>query len=292
MPLSGEEAHGTYCPVGFFLGIMIRQADNEDWKLFLDLARAEGWRVPEAETRLFLGPWQHCVRVAEEGQTFCGLITMVAYQHSAWIGNLVVPKTQRGKGYGTELFLTALSELQKQAGITVWLTASDQGKKNYQKSGFVEIDKIERWVFKKRSCECKLVQPKTEANGQLMVMDAQAWGEKRETLLKSLVSNGEVVACDDAVALLQKEANCQIIGPWYCLSKTMEPNRVVLKSILERATPGIDIVVDLFQSSPVRVLLIETGFLCTGENAVMVSGPIPHIQTKMMVSLASLGSIG
>ena len=292
MPPSGEEAHGTYCTVGFFLGIMIRQANNEDWQLFLELAKAESWRVPEAETRLFQGPWQHCVRVVENAQTFCGLVTMVAYHHSAWIGNLIVPETERGKGYGTKLFLAALTELQKQAGITVWLTASDQGKKIYRKSGFVEIDKIERWVFKKRSFESKLVQSKTEAISQLLDMDDQAWGEKRATLLKTLVSNGQVVACDDAVALLQKGANCQVIGPWYCLSKTMGSNRVLLKNILEMAPPEIDIVVDLFQSSPARILLIESGFLCTGGNTLMVSGPISHIQTQMMVSLASLGSIG
>jgi N-acetylglutamate synthase-like GNAT family acetyltransferase len=102
---------------------MIRVACEPDWENFLVLASAEGWRVPRLESRLFQGPWLPFARVLEEGETFCGMVTAVAHQHSGWIGNLIVSKELRGKGYGSQLFLAALSALEEVQLETVWLTA-------------------------------------------------------------------------------------------------------------------------------------------------------------------------
>ena len=270
----------------------IRIAQEPDWDSFFKLAAAEGWRVPVVERQLFAGPWFDCARVLEEEGSFCGLVTSVAHQHSGWIGNLIVPARLRGRGRGSLLFKAALTELQAQGMQTVWLTASEAGRPIYEKCGFCSIDEIERWVFRKSAQSDPEDRPATDGVQQLRDLDRCAWGEDRAALLNALGVQGQTYACDGATALLQREPELQIIGPWYSATGCPRANRLLLQKILTAADPQVEVVVDVLASSAVRQLLAATGFACTGKNLLMVLGDAGHVRRDMMVSLASLGSIG
>lgn len=270
----------------------IRLAEKSDWDNFQALAELEGWRVPEVERQLFRESWTLFARVMEQGQTFCGLVTSVAYRRSGWIGNLIVPGELRGRGYGSRLFGAALSALQAQGMTSIWLTASESGRPIYEKSGFVAIDEIERWVSCKRAHFGSADSLVKDGGQKLVALDRAAWGEDRSALLEALDARGPAYACGDAVALLQREPELQIIGPWYSSTGCPRSNRLLLQKILAEADPNVELVVDVLQSSPIRQLLSATGFSCVGSNALMVQGDTTRVQIKTMVSLASLGSIG
>ncbi|MDH3870573.1 MAG: hypothetical protein OET08_14510, partial [Desulfuromonadales bacterium] len=78
--------------------MIIRLPYQSDWETFSALACRENWRVPRTELQLFKGPWAQYVRVLDDHK-FCALLTSVAYEKSAWIGNLIVPHNLRGRGY-------------------------------------------------------------------------------------------------------------------------------------------------------------------------------------------------
>jgi len=281
--------------VGFFrLWAMnqIRIAQKTDWTSFFELADAEGWRVSEIERQLFAGGWCDCARVLEENDTFSGLVTSVAHQYSGWIGNLIVPERLRGRGYGSRLFEAALSALQAQGITSVWLTASESGRPIYEKSGFIAIDEIERWVSCKRAHLGPADSLVKDGGQKLVAMDRAAWGEDRTSLLEALDARGTAYACGDAVAMLQRQPGLQIVGPWYSSTSCPRSNRLLLQKILAEADPNVELVIDILKSSPVRQLLTATGFSCAGKNALMVLGDACHVRRDMMVSLASLGSIG
>ena len=283
------------CSVGFFrLSAMIKIhiAQKPDWASFFDLAVAEGWRVPEVERQLFAGRWCDCAQALKEDDRFSGLVTAVSHQHSGWIGNLIVPERLRGRGYGSRLFEAALSALQAQGMTSVWLTASESGRPIYEKSGFVAIDEIERWVSCKRSHFGPADSLLKDGGQKLVALDRAAWGEDRSALLEALDAQGKAYACGGAAALLQREPGVQIVGPWYSTTGCPRSNRLLLQKILAEADPNVELVVDLLKSSPVRQLLAATGFSCVGNNALMAQGDTTKVKTEMMVSLASLGSIG
>lgn len=268
----------------------IRQAGAADWQTFYALAADEGWRVPAIERRLFAGPWSGHARVLEADGDFCGLVTAVAYQRSGWIGNLIVPRPLRGKGYGVRLFQQALDDLAGRGIENVWLTASPQGQPIYEKAGFVAIGQIERWVSPTRQVIGSSVTRAAAAAERLRDFDQMVWGEDRQEMLTPLLAQGEVFACDDSVALLQAGTDVQIIGPWYSENACPRSNRLLLQRLLDAAEPAIEVVADVLVTSPLRQLLAAAAFACAGRTTLMVRGDDREIALDKMVSFASLGS--
>jgi GNAT superfamily N-acetyltransferase len=297
VPPSGEEAHGERFSVGLFFicgGIMnrIRVAEQSDWDGFIALAEAEGWRVPQREQKLFRGPWKHAARALVVAGRCCGLVTAVAHQRSGWIGNLLVPPAERGRGYGRELFEGALAVLHAQETTSVWLTASAAGRPLYERYGFVAVDQVERWVL----AACRFGTTVAGRPGDPVVLlqraDRAAWGENRSGLIACLADQAQVFACEDAVALLQHGPDLQIIGPWYTPSGCLDANRQVLHNLLGATDPAVEIVIDVLGSAPIRPLLAAAGFTFAGRNDLMVRGAAGHVRLAMMAALASLGSFG
>ncbi len=271
---------------------MIRPAKDSDWPFFDGLVVEEGWRVPQYERRQFLGAWSRHARVLEVDAVFCGMVTAVPHERSGWIGNLIVPPRLRGRGHGRRLFQAASDSLAAQGLASQWLTASRQGRQLYEKYGFMNIDTIERWVSPARHADKGRGMSVADAESRLRSCDRSAWGERRSSLLDSLVAHGRVFACDDAVALLQKASDMQVIGPWYAPNGCPRANRRLLQEVLASADDTVEVVTDVLRSSPLRSLLAAAGFDLCGESDLMMKGDPDAVETGMMVSLASLGSVG
>ena len=271
--------------------MVVRHPNQSDWERFLSLASAENWRVPQTELRLFKGLWSQSAHVLDDGK-FCGLVTAVAYEKSAWIGNLIVPHNLRGKGYGSSLFKTVLADLVGGQMTSVWLTASDQGRTIYEKEGFVVVDCVERWVLSPASGAFGNQDGVDNPCEKLLRADRLAWGESRKTLLSVLFNFGKIFAAEGAIALLQTGPDLQIIGPWYSHNASLHSNQILLQKLIAAADPSVDIVIDLLASSPIQTLCESVGFKCTGQATLMVYGDRGSINLKSMMSLASLGSLG
>jgi len=270
----------------------IREPQRLDWQNFFELADNEGWRVPQIEQQLLQEGWAHCVHVLDVDGAFGGLVSAVAHERSGWIGNLIVPQAWRRQGLGTKLFLLALDNLASRGMTSCWLTASDMGLPLYEKSGFRVVDQVERWVYHER----KLFGPCEPSNPDdqkaLYDFDLSAWGEDRSAFLSYITGKGRTFACDSSVALLQQGTDMQILGPWYSRTFCPVANRRVLEQVLSAADPAVEVVVDTLSSSPIRQILAAASFTRIGSNRLMVKGNAHATDLKMMVSLASLGSVG
>jgi len=271
--------------------MIVRPVNSSDWEQFFELANGENWRVPQFELQLFQGPWARYAHVIDD-HGFCGLGTAIAYQNSAWIGNLIVPPQKRGRGYGGTLFKAMLAELVGQGIRSIWLTASLQGQPIYQRAGFVEVARIERWVLPASSDVTGVSDQGPSPVEVLFREDQRAWGENRQQLLSVLAGHGRIFSDKSGTALLQVWSDLQIIGPWYAKSPDLDQSSKLLEMMVAQANPAAELVLDVFAARGLGTLLLGAGFGLTGEVALMVYGDRCGIDLESMLSLASLGSIG
>lgn len=273
--------------------LSIRTSKTSDWKSFYVLAAEEGWRIPQIERRLFQGPWSKYALACIDNNEFCGLITAVPYQRSGWIGNLLIPRHLRGRGYGSRLFAEGFTQLCKLGVASIWLTASEQGRPIYERVGFVAIDQIERWILPVRE-----KVPVAENNNHvgwdvLLTADSAVWGENRCAYLQQLSMESQSFARGGSTAALQGDSESQVIGPWYGQENVSPSSRQsLLQSLIASATPSQELIIDLIASSPLRSLLLAAGFVPAGKTELMVYGDIGSIKLEEMAALASLGSVG
>ena len=271
---------------------LLRSPEKKDWAEFFVLADGEGWRIPEVERRLLQSTWTASVRALIASDRFCGLVSAIAHEQSGWIGNLIVPPTLRGQGYGLHLFKWALNSLLERGRQSLWLTASEQGRPIYEKEGFSVVDHIERWSLPPGHWRTEETGIADAVTVTLFDLDRAAWDENRQPFLAPLVGGNLVAARNESAALLQRERAMQIIGPWYSRDLCLHANRVVLHQLLASADPSVEIVTDVLASSPLSALLAAAQFKKVGQAALMVYGDRSAIDLSSMVSLASLGSVG
>ncbi len=263
---------------------------SADWDIFLAIALQEGWRVPEQELDLFRGPLASGAFALRENVEALGFVTVVAYEKHGWIGNLIVHPACRGLGYGNGLFDHAVAELTNRGMETIWLTASAMGKPLYEKKGFRKVDEVVRRERTPERSAPLCGEPGRKET--LLAADARVWGERRTKLIEPLIEEGQVLAAGDAIALLQRKSNPQILGPWYSPNLCPRENRRILASILCAAREGCGLITDVLASSPVNTLLAAVGFSEGSRCDLMVRGPVQGVDLSSLVSLASLGSMG
>jgi GNAT superfamily N-acetyltransferase len=271
--------------------MIIRQPNQVDWAQFSALARDEDWRVPKTELQLFQGPWSQYAHTLDDNG-FCGLVTAVTYEKSAWIGNLIVPQNIRGKGYGSYLFKSVLADLHEKGVTSVWLTASEQGRTIYEREGFVTVESIERWVLLPRQKAGGQTEATDISCEKLLLADSLAWDEDRTPLLSELCKTGKIFSAGGTIALFQQGQDCQIVGPWYSPDSGMSVKHDLLQAMITARDPSVDVVIDCLSSSRMQSVCKAFGFQCRGQTALMVLGEIKTVDLKSMVSLASLGSVG
>ncbi|PLX87892.1 MAG: hypothetical protein C0618_05655 [Desulfuromonas sp.] len=266
---------------------VIRPATEQDRRIFYRCADEEGWRVPQVERRLFRDIWLRSALALSAGGCFCGLVTAVPHHESGWIGNLMVPASLRGRGYGRRLFLAAVQALQSCGVRSLWLTASAQGQPLYEKEGFAPVGQIERWVRSAGGLGCSV--PKEEPLAPLRQADRKAWGEERSPFLTQLVQCGHICRSGDAVLLRQPGDDMQILGPWY--GRNLDEQRQLLKQVTDCAPPGTELVTDVLATSGLQPVLAEHGFAPAGSTLLMAKGKL-SVDLDQVVALGSLGSVG
>ncbi|BCR06527.1 N-acetyltransferase [Desulfuromonas versatilis] len=269
----------------------IRSIKPEHWPAFVELASLEGWRVPPQELALFKGELADCAFCLSCEAEPRGFVTALVHQRSGWIGNLIVPAEFRGRGYGRLLFRHGLEVLEARGVESVWLTASPMGRPLYEQHGFQVIGGIERWSLAVVGSELPPCAPPGDAS-LLLAGDALVWGESRQRLLSPLAGGGQVLAVGNSVALLQQAGPLQVLGPWISPELCPRENRQLLMAVLAAAGAGVELVVDLLETSPVRMLLSAAGFTPKGRCDLMARGPREGVELAPLVALASLGSMG
>ena len=265
--------------------IIIPAAAN-DWQAFQVMAQQEGWRVPQRELDLHRQGGCSQAWALRDHETTIGLVTGVRHQHSAWIGNLIIAPTERGRGYGAALFDHAVRELRAAGVVTLWLTASASGAPLYAARGFLPVGQVERWVRREGGRGEK--SPCPRVNGE--AVDSVVWGDDRRPLLRHLESAGSWWQQGESLALLQNGDDLQIIGPWYGSTQPQD-DAELLARLVAVARPQQELVLDLLGHTGREELLAAAGFVSVGSTALMVAGQA-QVQWSRLFALATLGSCG
>lgn len=261
---------------------------ESDWQQFLCWSKLEDWRVSFQEQRLFQGLWRPYFFALYHHGIVRGFVSAVAYKESGWIGNLLVPAEERGKGYGSALFDYAVKFLQQTQPRRIWLTASVSGQPLYERRGFKVIDRVDRWVSQGQGIgdEGSLL-PVVD----LIDFDTRCWGESRSPLLNALADDSQVFCCGQSCGMLQLGVTVCQFGPWLSGDKDVVDNRQLLQQAVSRTPAGRELLVDLLVSAEMELVLRTCGFEKRGSNQLMVLTD-EDLQLSGVMALASLGSIG
>jgi GNAT superfamily N-acetyltransferase len=268
--------------------MQFRQLSDKDWQQFLHWAALENWRVSFQEQRLFQNQWRPYLFALYSNGELCGFVSAVAYKESGWIGNLLVPVEQRGKGYGSALFDHALQFLQQAQPKRIWLTASQSGQPMYERRGFEVVDRVDRWVTQGQGTAESTREKSVAA---LVDLDSACWGESRSPLLNALSDDSSICQTGNAVGLLQTGVDAWQLGPWLSADRKVLDNRQLLKQAVEKTAAGKELLIDVLLSAEMDLVLRTSGFKKQGSNQLMVLSAEPPRLNGVM-ALASLGSIG
>lgn len=182
----------------FFLRTMTRQdLDHAD-----ALRAAAGWNQTREDWERILAISPDGCSVAEWGGEVIGTVTAIPYGSAVgWIGMLLVHPNQRSLGVGRALLNRAIEFLRTRV-TCIKLDATPQGKPLYEKLGFVETARLNRW-----QASPVAVRPRGDVDGiriyrtgdweALLQLDAVVFGERRGELLSRLVAGAQdVVVCE------------------------------------------------------------------------------------------------
>lgn len=267
----------------------IRPFTSDDVPAFLALAAAEGWISDPWEFAFLLGSFPHgCLAMEEEGRPVA-FVTAIRYGTSGWIGNLLVEKERRGRGYGTLLMRRSVDELLAAGIRTVWLTASLAGRPIYERMGFREIDQIARWSG--RGTGQGSVGVDTISLSDMVDLDRAGWGDERQAILSAVVSRGSLLCGADGFLVVQRCGDAFQFGPWSC------GGRREASALAGRALGVVGEGMPVFLDVPVRnidaaALLNAIGFSITGRTSLMFVGWEPEYDPTRIFALASMGGMG
>jgi ribosomal protein S18 acetylase RimI-like enzyme len=265
----------------------ITMLTHDDRDAFLALAARERWISSNWELEFLCSSFPAgCLACRTKGIPVA-FVTAIKHDRSGWIGNLLVQQEWRKQGIGTALFSRVLAVLEDANVETVWLTASADGKRLYERHGFTAIDTISRW---QRFGEIKLA-PCQPDWPEILSIDMAGWGDRRESLLQTTSSHGRTAAVSDGFMVLQQGDDCIQLGPWGCTTPAAAAE--LLGRVLCPDTQGARIVLDVPEGNSAAANLLRTaGFTRQSATVLMYRGTAPAYVPQHIFSLASMGSMG
>lgn len=267
----------------------IRPFASADVPRFLALAVAEGWLSDPWEFAFLLGAFPAGCLVLEERGEAVAFVTAVRYGVSGWVGNLIVAREARGRGYGTLLMGRAMDELRAAGTRTVWLTASAAGRPLYGKMGFQEMDGIVRWSGTARGGGEGAGDPVHP--DELMHLDRAGWGDDRSAVLAAVAARGAVLREERGFLLLHSCGDNVQVGPWTATDRDVAAR--LLDRALSRCPAGSRLLLDVpARNLAAASLLNDAGFTPGGSTVLMCRGERPAYVPERIFALATMGSIG
>ncbi len=261
---------------------------NDDTEEFLRLAEAEGWISDQRELEFLLNAFPQGCLVKRDGTIPGAFITSIRYGLSGWIGNLLVHPELRRRGVGAELLLEALLALENAGVETVWLTASPSGKPLYEKLGFREIDRINRWIGD--GFALTLPSEQRRMTAELRDLDTAGWGDRRDILLASLEMEGCLLAEPDAFFISRMIGSLRQIGP---LAGPPAATTALFEQYLSPSPAGERICLDVpVKNSEMENFLEQQGLRLSGSTVLMYTGVTPAYQPELIGACGSMGSMG
>lgn len=157
----------------------------------LALSRAAGWNQNASDWKLMLGIGRGWGLTLADG-TLIASTLVLPYRGFAWVSMVLVLPERRRRGHASRLLRRALAELQA-ARLTPLLDATPAGRAVYLQEGFRDT-----WGFKRYALAAghTLSIDRDDAVrtlrdddwGQVLALEARAFGASREHLLRALAA--------------------------------------------------------------------------------------------------------
>ena len=263
----------------------LKQMETNDIGILLDMAHAEGWSSDVFEFELFhkLNPGGCFTSIADK-KVVGGVMTFT-YPNSGRIGNLIVHKKYRMRGFGKALFRKGLQHL---SGLpTIFLCASPMAMGLYSDFGFKKISNINRW-------ECKSVtfdMHESNRNPKLVLaMDKKYWCEDRSLMLSQMLTNRSYIFNEGAWLGFGQVDDHWTIGPWEATDKDSALD-ILKRAMVNGNNQHIMVDVPALNTSAWDILTVM-GFEVVGKTVLMCRGTFPDIDFDNIYGLASMGSKG
>ncbi len=263
----------------------LRQMETGDLGILLDMAHAESWSSDIFEFELYhkLNP-VGCFASIADNKVVGGVMTFT-YPNSGWIGNLIVDKKYRLKGFGKALFCRGLRHLSSLP--TIFLCASPMAVGLYSQFGFMKVSNINRWEHRSMTLDLS----RSNGNHELVLaMDRKYWREDRSLMLSGMLTNRSYIFNESAWLGFKQVDDHWTIGPWEANDKDSALD------LLKRAVVDGNnqrILVDVpAQNTRAWDILTIMGFEVVGKTVLMCRGLLPDIAFGNIYGLASMGSKG
>jgi GNAT superfamily N-acetyltransferase len=245
----------------------IRVITPADIPAAMHLKEAAGWNQTEQDWRylLQLAP-DGCFGIDVDGVLVATTTAVCFGSGLAWIGMVLTDPEKRGQGLARRLMEHALAYLE---GRAEWikLDATDMGRPLYEKLGFEEECKVERWsrpgdpntvrLGLNSGVGFSLRGTSVPLSERIQHLDRQAFGADRRGLLR-LLAEIESDATDQGYAMARPGSKATYFGP--CVAATKEAAIQLIDEFLE-AHPEEPIYWDLLPHNEAAAsLATERGF--------------------------------
>jgi ribosomal protein S18 acetylase RimI-like enzyme len=165
----------------------IREMTARDLPFAYLVREVAGWGDPgrELEQAFALEPAGSFI--AEEGKDPIGVVMATSYGPLAFIGNLIVLPSHRGRGIGADLMRAAIAYLQENGAETVRLDAVQAAVPLYRRLGFVEEGRSLRFRGRGRfTSPCGVLRMETSSLPEVLHLDLCFFGGDRSRLLRQV----------------------------------------------------------------------------------------------------------
>jgi ribosomal protein S18 acetylase RimI-like enzyme len=261
----------------------IRPMRREDIAFAIRLSNQEKWGISRADFERLLTLAPRGCFLAFSGRRKLGLTTTTSYgREAAWIGNVVVEKSYRGKHIGASLVEQAVGYLLKSGVKRIVLYCFDENVVFYRNLGFEKDVRFARLRRKKHtssptSAIIKRLHPPPIT--RILSADKKAFGADRSKLIRLLLRERigwYVGATHDSASVSylfvkQYEDMCEF-GPWVCIKPQKgDPRRLLDVALSEAGERPIEITCLLGHRNELA-LLKRNGFRITNRGYRMRLG--------------------
>lgn len=270
---------------------------EEDLPGILQMASKEGWISDMIELQTFIEFNPFGCFVCVEGDRVIGSVMTFSHNKSAWIGNFIVSKKYRGKGIGKKLLAEAIEYLDKKGKRQIYLNASSNAERLYEKFGFKKVISVNRWQGKamKFISNRKDLEETVPDIINFMELDASLWGDERFSLISQLsfLRRSQSYFNPSGFLMYGDTGNIITIGPWEVKSENEDIAEKMFISVLSNLRSENKIFLDVpsINKKAERVLM-KYNFKIIGSTLFMCCGKLPKIHFDEIFSFATMGSMG
>jgi GNAT superfamily N-acetyltransferase len=279
----------------------IRAMVKEDLDFAVDITHQEGWGYSKEDLQRIL-EWspEGCFVLRHEGRR-SGMATTLFYGGFGWVGNVVVSKDLRGRGFGLSIMKKVISHLTSRGARGVRLFAYENTVSFYEKMGFVHEGPVR--VLRRAPGQAPgpvlkdgyTISPVSEeALKEILDMDRQAFGGDRGHILKSIWRKDAPL-----MSVLRKEGrpvaflagkkvlgNIEV-GPWVCTLSDIRPAISLMDSLLSMSNCHIYTALSESQGLVLKALN-ERGFKPIDKVFAMAIGHPPPMMMERLLSVGAL----